>query len=129
MHDREAENKQRRDVNAAQGRKILQIIPAQPDWQAVFAADGEIEEGDYPFFMVPLIGWALVEEDNETEIVAVIVFAADSNTPPDPKTWLLGEKMDGFVGFAYPGETTDWITCAESHREACLDETTHRWIC
>ena len=125
LHDHPAKS----DVHATQGWKVLQIIPAQPDWWAVFAAPWEIEEGADAFYRAPLIGWALVEEGNETDVVAMVVLAPDNDSEPDATIWLVGEKGEGFLGFQYPGAATDWNAFALKHRQVCLDERTRWWNC
>ncbi len=125
LHDRPAKS----DVNAPQGRKILQIIPAQPGWWAVFAAAWEVGEGEDAFYRAPLIGWTLAEEDSEPEVVAMVVMPADSDSEPDATIWLVGKPGGGFLGFQYPGAATDWNAFALKHRQACLDESTCVWKC
>ena len=70
-----------------------------------------------------------MEEDNETEVVAMIVMSADSDSEPDTTIWLVGKPGGGFLGFQYPGTATDWNAFAQKHRQGCLDERTCWWNC
>ena len=59
------------DHNArAVAKKILQVIPSEPGWRAVFGGDVTSEETE----LYRVVAWALVEDDEgEREVVGMIV--------------------------------------------------------
>ena len=67
-------------------RKILQIMPAQ-GWVAQFAE----EDQEY---LEPLVGWALVQEDEGTAVVGLIA----------GETVILADTSSAFAGYAYVPE-------------------------
>ena len=71
--------------------RVLQIMPAVPDWRAVFA--DENEEG--MLIETQLAGWALVERSDGSQ--AIVGFDATGEVESS-------EALENFLGYAAPGE-------------------------
>lgn len=55
--------------------KIVQIVPAEPGWRAVYASAEEWQETE----LSRIVAWALVEDDEgDREIVGMVVDPIDS---------------------------------------------------
>lgn len=76
---------------------IVQIIPAQPGWEAVFALDEE----DGGIERVPLVCWALVESSSTGRQVIGM-------TSKDGTHELMYVDWGDFLGYSYPGCNIDW---------------------
>ena len=51
---------------------ILQIIPAQPGWEAVWGSIEEPEKGEPGYFTEPVVCWALVEASDGRRFVTAM---------------------------------------------------------
>ena len=80
--------------------RVVQIMPAAPDWRAIYA--DESEEG--LVLETPLCGWALIEmPDGATSVVGLDATGEVESC----------EALRNFLGYAPPGESA-----ARWHREA-----------
>lgn len=87
--------------------RIIQIMPAQPKWEAVFVSDEE----DGGMKRVPLICWALVEtlSSEQRQVIGM--------TPRDSAPELMYVDWGDFLGYNYPGCDIDWEATAKAYRE------------
>ena len=80
--------------------RVIQVMPAGPDWRAVFA--DENEEG--ALIETHLAGWALIERNDGSQAIVGIDAAGEVESC---------EALENFLGYAAPGEPASrW------HREA-----------
>lgn len=84
----------------AADRRIIQIMPAAPDWRAIYA--DESEEG--LVLETPLVGWALIEQEDGSRCVVGLDATGEVESC---------EALENFLGYAAPGEPA-----ARWHREA-----------
>jgi len=86
------------------GESIEQIIPTQPGWQAVHLGS------EWGHVFAPVVCWALVREDQGSNIQGVIV---------DSKGQLgFAKNYTGFLGYNSPGSSIMWEELAKARREA-----------
>lgn len=94
--------------------RILQIMPAAPNWRAVFA--DETEPG--VVLETTLIGWALVERKDGSRAVVGL----DATGEVD-----ICETLENFLAYAGPGEpATRWHRDAlryHREREAAVEQS------
>ncbi len=89
---------------------IVQIIPAQPGWEAVY---GEIEEpakGDPGYYSEAVVCWALVEESDGHRFVTTMMPDLESS-----ELKMTPEKGD-FLGYGNPSYTPNWMKLASKKR-------------
>jgi hypothetical protein len=87
---------------------ILQILPAQTGWDAVFA---DLTNETAPLYLVqPLVCWALVKRQDR----AVVGMVAHHR-----KTGELAfvDGIPGFLGYNYPGCTENWSKEVQLYHE------------
>ena len=94
---------------------ILQILQAQSNWEAVFAASDRGKKITGSFYTRPLVGWALVEvippnssigtPNSRQQTVVVGMVAIEDSHVLD-----LVDMVGDFLGYQYPGCQTDWHT-------------------
>lgn len=96
---------------------ILQIIPPQPGWEAVYAEIYYKGKGA-SFTKIPLNCWAVVEAKVEknnsgygTVVVGMLVTVTNSSVLD------FADSMEGFLGYNYPGCDLNWHLEAEKHRK------------
>ncbi len=86
---------------------ILQIMAAQPAWEAVYGVPKEAKVKD-SYMMRPLNCWALVEFKGTgqpaTETIVVGMVAIEGSQVLD----FVDEADEVFLGYNYPGCTTNW---------------------
>lgn len=97
--------------------KIVQIIPAFPGWEAVWAEPVDADERGEPpgpeYFTVPVLCWALVECKGERRVVAMV-----PGIETEPRLTLADiAGTDLFIGYASPGNTIDWSERAVARRQ------------
>ena len=86
---------------------ILQIMPAQPSWEAVFEVPKLAREKN-SFMKRPLNCWALVEFKNpnaqipETIVVGMVVAEGSQVLA------FVDDLDEVFIGYNYPGCDTNW---------------------
>jgi hypothetical protein len=107
--------------------RVLQIIPALPGWYAVFADGVEPEEGKDAFSLEPLVGWALVDHGSGQDLVGLCVWTAEQESMPDASPWMVGGKMNGFLGYQFPGCITNWRELAFHHQLQNWDAAKGEW--
>jgi len=73
------------------GYQVLQVMPAAPDWRALFA--DESVEG--LILEAPLMGWALVERSDGLRSVVGLEASGEVESC---------EAVENFIGYAAPGE-------------------------
>ncbi len=108
--------------------EILQIIPAQLGWEAVYAYEqfhdarnfdedvGDyVEEGGYA--KVQLVCWALVKRDNKTVVVGMI---QNTQEWQDATLAFVNEERKNFLGYNYPGCDLDWTFKAAGYRTTSI---------
>jgi hypothetical protein len=86
--------------------RIIQVLPAQPGWEAVYA--GPFVEGPV-YYTQPVICWAVVEH-KESSVMAMVprlesgelAFVTESNN---------------FLGYNYPGCDENWGQQAQRYWE------------
>lgn len=110
---------QRKDV------QIIQIVPAQPGWEVVWAYDPELVS-DEEYYTQPVACWALVELKNKRFVTAFLASGDDSEL-------LLAYDSIDFLGYAHPGLPPSdlfWKEEANMAREAIkklrVEEVTSR---
>jgi hypothetical protein len=102
--------------------RIIQIIPAQPGWQAVYA---KIDKG---YRTENIVCWALTAyPSGNTSVVAMTMMEADAMSMPVAETSLVSSAKSGFIGYHYPGCSTDWEHLAKVHREDAWDTEQELW--
>lgn len=89
---------------------ILQIMPAQAGWEAVWATAEEPEKGDPGYYSEPVVCWALVEASNGRRYVTAMA--------PDLESSELKMMIEtkNFLGYANPGYTPNWTKMASTRR-------------
>ena len=102
---------------------LLQILPVQPGWQAVYASPEKGKACDY----VPLIGWALIECAAESFVTALVVPKTTEYSFSHARPQFVQSEKSGFLGYDYPGCHVDWEGLADLHREVCWNEDTYEW--
>jgi hypothetical protein len=70
--------------------RVIQIMPAEPDWRAIFA--DENEEG--LVLEAQLAGWALIERDVTRSVVGLCATGEVESC----------EALENFLGYAAPGQ-------------------------
>ena len=96
---------------------IVQVIPAQPGWGAVWGRKEEPEQGEPGYFTEPIVCWALVEASDGHRFVTAMA--------PDLETSELKLMLDmgNFLGYATPTYSLDWKQLASNRRTE--DQTRH----
>ena len=108
--------------------EILQIIPAELGWEAVYAYEqfhdernfdedrGDyIEEGGYS--KTQLICWALVKRNGKTVVVGMI---QNNMQWQDATLAFVDEERKNFIGYNHPSCDLDWTFRADAYRTASL---------
>ncbi len=104
--------------------EILQIIPAQLGWEAVYAYEQFDDEknfdedvGDYVevggYAKVQLVCWALVKRDGKTVVVGMI---QNTQEWQDATLACVDEERNNLIGYNYPGCDLDWTFKATAYR-------------
>ena len=104
--------------------EILQIIPAQLGWEAVYAYEqfhdeknldedvGDyVEEGGYA--KVQLVCWALVKRDGKTVVIGMI---QNTQKWQDATLAFVDEERKNFLGYNHPDCDLDWTFKAAGYR-------------
>ena len=89
---------------------ILQIIPAQPGWEAVWGSIEEPEKGEPGYFTEPVVCWALVEASDGRRFVTAMAPDLESS-----ELKMMLETGD-FLGYANPGYAPNWMKLASNKR-------------
>lgn len=103
---------QNEDINQSEVKeqRIIQIIPAQPGWEAVWGDVEEPEKGEPGYYTEPVVCWALVEgSDGHRFVTAMMPDLESSELKTTP------EKSD-FLGYGNPGYTPNWMKLASKRR-------------
>ena len=79
--------------------QILQIMPAQPGWEAVWGSIEEPEKGEPGYFTEPVVCWALVEAPDLESSELKMMF-----------------ETGNFLGYANPSYTPNWMKLASNKR-------------
>jgi len=108
--------------------EILQIIPVQRGWEAVYAYEqfddernfdedvGDyVEEGGYE--KVQLACWALVKRDGKTVVIGMI---QNTQVWQDATLAFVDEERKNFLGYNYPDCDLDWTFRAAGYRTTPL---------
>ncbi len=93
---------------------VIQIMPVQPGWEAVYAAD-KSQKVKMTYFTKPLNCWAVVEfKTNESKAFSTLVvgMAAAEDSQVLDFVDLLGD----FLGYNYPGCQINWHVKANTFR-------------
>src|SRR2546421_8962187 len=90
--------------------QILQIMPAQAGWEAVWSNIEEPEKGESGYFTEPVVCWALVEASDGHRFVTAMAPDLESS---ELKMML---EMGNFLGYATPTYTLDWMQAASNKR-------------
>jgi hypothetical protein len=118
---------------------IRQLIPAQPGWCAVYATLPPPREGEDGFEMLPVVGWALVDDESlnggsaftATGVPAVVALhvwpTVSPGSKPDASPHFVLHDRSGFLGYTYPGCSSDWKGRAASHRKTAYDDEAEDW--
>jgi hypothetical protein len=98
---------------------VLQIMPTQPGWEAVFAADKN-QKAKMTYFTTPLNCWAVVEfkaadSKASSTLVVGMVSVEDSHVLD------FVDVVGDFLGYNYPGCQINWHVKAATFR----NETRH----
>ena len=90
--------------------QILQIMPAQPGWEAVWSSIAEPEKGEPGYFTEPVVCWALVEASDGRRFVTAMA--------PDLESSELKMMLDtgNFLGYANPSSSSNWMKLASNRR-------------
>ena len=90
--------------------QILQIMPAQPGWEAVWGSIEEPEKGEPGYFTEPVVCWALVEASDGRRFVTAMA--------PDLESSELKMMIEtgNFLGYANPGYSPNWMKLASNRR-------------
>lgn len=99
---------------------ILQILPANPGWEAVYAINRHKKGQNY--MTVPLNCWAVVEfkvNNNSREFNTIVVgmVIADVTSP----VLDFVDKTGDFIGYNFPGCNVDWHVQAEKYHRRTVD--------
>lgn len=107
--------------------KIVQLLPAQPGWHAVYAWGTNVAKVlGVNFCTRPLIAWALVEDGATSFVVALQIVDTQPECEPSAKpVFVLGQ--DGFLGYTYPGDETDWNSLAQEYQKNYWDSQEQTW--
>lgn len=97
--------------------KILQIVPALPEWEAIFVNDHDELIRD------PVICWAHIQMvfeggEKETSVIGMI-----SDEPNSIGSLALVGTLPGFLGYAFPDCQTDWLERMEAYLASKRGET------
>jgi len=128
---------ERRSSAGVGGRTIRQLIPSSPGWFAVYATVHP-PEGDVGFELFPLVGWALVDDDSWSKVtvpreiapsvVALWVWGhVERESMPDARPRWVDDDRTGFLGYQFPGCTTDWAAEAAWFLASAYDEEAEAW--
>ena len=90
--------------------QILQIMPAQLGWEAVWGNIEEPEKGEPGYFSEPIVCWALVEASDGRRFVTAMAPDLESS---ELKMML---ETDNFLGYANPGYSPNWMKLASNRR-------------
>jgi hypothetical protein len=104
--------------------EIVQIIFAQPGWEAVYAyeqfddeANFDEDVGDYVedggYAKVQLACWALAKRDGKTVVVGMI---QNTHEWQDATLTCADDERNNFIGYNYPGCELDWTFKATAYR-------------
>ena len=90
--------------------QILQIMPAQPGWEAVWGSIEEPEKGEPGYFTEPVVCWALVEASDGRRFVTAMA--------PDLESSELKMMLEAgnFLGYANPAYAPNWMKLASNRR-------------
>jgi len=94
-------------------RRIVQIIPAQPGWEAVYA----LNEEDGGIHRAPLVCWALVESGAAGGLRHVTGMILKHGSDE-----LFYAEWGRFLGYNYPGASIDWEEEAKVYHEPYLSK-------
>ncbi len=104
--------------------EILQIIPAELGWEAVYANEQFDDEknfdenvGDYVeeggYMKEQLVCWALVKRDGKTVVIGMI---QDTQKWQDATLAFVDEERKNFLGYNHPDCVLDWTLKAAGFR-------------
>ncbi|SRR5260221_12675490 len=101
--------------------RIVQIVPAQPGWEAVWAWDppdeGEAEAEKDKYYTEPVVCWALIELGGKQLVTAL------SRGGEDADLTLVFDAVN-FLGYAYPGlpsSDPEWELRADESRSVMAE--------
>jgi len=108
--------------------EILQIIPAELGWEAVYANEQFDDEknfdenvGDYVeeggYMKEQLVCWALVKRDGKTVVIGMI---QNTQKWQDATLAFVDEERKNFLGYNYPGCDLDWTFKAAGYRTTSI---------
>lgn len=103
---------QSEEINLSEEKeaRIIQIIPAQPGWEAVWGDVEEPEKGEPGYYTEAVVCWALVEgSDGHRFVTAMMPDLESSELKMTP------EKSD-FLGYGNPNYTPNWMRLASNRR-------------
>src|SRR5947209_13798118 len=101
--------------------QILQIIPAQPGWEAVWGDVEEPEKGEPGYYTEAVVCWALVEgSDGHRFVTAMMPDLESSELKMTP------EKSD-FLGHANLNYTPNWMKLATTSRTERKSYKAYLW--
>ncbi|GAC1459467.1 MAG: hypothetical protein PVS3B3_00930 [Ktedonobacteraceae bacterium] len=89
---------------------ILQLIPAQPGWEAVRGDIEEPEKGEPGYYTEPIVCWALVEASDGRRFVTAMM--------PDLESSELKMTLEtgNFLGYGNPSYSPNWMKLASHQR-------------
>ena len=89
---------------------ILQLIPAQPGWEAVWGDIEEPEKGEPGYYTEPIVCWALVEASDGRRFVTAMM--------PDLESSELKMTLErvNFLGYGNPSYSPNWMKLASHQR-------------
>ncbi|MDQ6661986.1 MAG: hypothetical protein M3Z24_13615 [Chloroflexota bacterium] len=93
--------------------QIIQIMPAQPGWEAVWGNIQEPEKGEAGYFSEPVVCWALVEASDGHRYVTAMAPDLESS---ELKMILETDNRLNFLGYANPGSSPNWTKMASNRR-------------
>jgi hypothetical protein len=110
---------------------ILQIISAQPGWEAVYAYEQfdddrnfDVDVGDYVeqggYAKVQLVCWALVKRAGKTVVIGMI---QNTQKWQDAALAFVDEERKNFLGYNHPDCDLDWTFKAAGYRTDSLGRT------
>ncbi len=112
--------------------EILQIIPAQLGWEAVYAYEQfdddknfDEDKGDYVeqggYAKVQLVCWALVKRDGKTVVIGMI---QNTQEWQDATLAFVDEERKNFLGYNHPDCDLDWTFKAAGYRTTSIGRAT-----
>jgi len=118
------------------GVHILQLLPSQPGWFAVYALDPDLDIDGGSFEELPIVGWAVTNREAlhagsetphaVTSVVSLFVWGAvGKGSQPDAYPHVVSHDDDLFLGYNYPGCALDWKDRAVYQQKNLTEERQH----